>query len=168
MDSSKSKAGKEKDGAGNEKKRGKASSISSKSRGPSPATSDGKSGSEEETKGAASVIQHRILKVVHRVRSVMNPTPRLPVKITPKGRGTPFSFSALPDTGCTITVMSEDVQHAYGLTLFKAKEKLVAADDSDLKCVGAVFVNIDGKHVRALVSRAFCLLYTSPSPRDRG
>ena len=153
-DSTNSKSKSAKVGKKDGQSKNKSRVVKSKSQQASPATSAGESDSEEEEVGAASVIRHKIMAVTHRARTVSNPTPRLPVEIRPRGKGTPFSFDALPDTGCTVTVLSEDVQRAYGLTLHRAKDKLVAADNSDLSCIGAVFINIQGKQIRALVSRA--------------
>ena len=39
-----------------------------------------------------------------------NPTPMMRgVKVFPRGGGVPFTFEMCPDTGCTMTLISEDV-----------------------------------------------------------
>ena len=72
-------------------------------------------------------MKHRLFAVKTRKlaeNTFLNPTPRLEILVKPSGKGTPFRFHALPDTGCTTTVMSQDLQRAYGFTLHKTKETL--------------------------------------------
>ena len=131
-----------------DKKAAKAAKV--KSAPPTPQPSDTEdSDSEESNVSAAAVLKHRLFVVTTKTNRVsddtfVNPTPRLDLVVTPSGKGTPFRFRALPDTGCTTTVISRDLQKSNGISLHRTKEKLLAADDSE-----------------------FCLLYTSPSPRDK-
>jgi hypothetical protein len=47
-----------------------------------------------------------------------DPTPMMRgVKVFPRGGGVPFTFEMCPDTGCTMTLISEDVVAHQGLTV---------------------------------------------------
>ena len=78
-----------------------------------------------------------------------DPTPMMRgVKVFPRGGGVPFTFEMCPDTGCTMTLISEDVVARQGLTVDTRSLKL---DNSGTVTFGIKF---QGKttEVIALVS----------------
>ena len=119
-----------------------------------------------------------------------DPTPRLNVTVNPIGRGGPFNISALPDTGATVAVIARDIANDNRMDIVAAPgEKLYAADNSPLQVTGATTFKINDVPMRAIVTTSLsddlligwkdlqrlniipecfpCLLYTSPSPRDK-
>ena len=57
-----------------------------------------------------------------------DPTPMMRgVKVFPRGGGVPFTFEMCPDTGCTMTLISEDVVARQGLTVDTRSRKRVRA-----------------------------------------
>ena len=109
---------------------------------------------EKEEAERVTVLKHKIFCVkTHVAMTIANPTPK--IKVILKGKnGTPFKFRALPDTGCTTTVMSEDISKAHGLRIKPCTDKLIAADDSELDCRGEAELWIDEVKTRALVSNS--------------
>ena len=107
------------------KKKGKAAKVT-KSAPSTPAPSDSEEEEEEDQQThSAAVVKHKLFAIssnAAKVRPITNPTPRLTVQVTPRGKGTPFSFKALPDTGCTTNVISEDLRRANGIKKYPTNE----------------------------------------------
>jgi hypothetical protein len=79
------------------------------------------------------------------------------VKVTPQGGGTPFEFNMLPDTGCTQSLVAEDVVSRYGLAVnWRGKKKIRAVNNQKLDCSGTVTLHLEfdghSTEVVALVS----------------
>jgi hypothetical protein len=87
-----------------------------------------------------------------------NPTPMMRgVKVFPRGGGVPFTFEMCPDTGCTMTLISEDVVARQGLTVdTRSRKRVRAVNGQKLDNSGTVIFGIEfqGKatEVVALVS----------------
>ena len=139
------------------KKKEKAAKVT-RSAPSTPAPSDSEEEEEDDSTHTAAVLRHKLFaiktNIPAKVHHISNPTPRLNLEIQPRGKGTPFHFDALPDTGCTTNVISDDLRRTYGLTKHSTTESLVAADDSDLACCGAVYINVNGLRTKALVTTA--------------
>jgi hypothetical protein len=57
-----------------------------------------------------------------------DPTPMMRnVKVFPCDGGNPFTFEMCPDTGCTMTLISEDMAACQGLTVDTRSQKKVRA-----------------------------------------
>jgi hypothetical protein len=73
---------------------------------------------------------------------VNKPTPRISI-IIESSSGTPFTFSALPDTGATHTIIAKDVANTYGLLIKHApNDTLYAANDTELICNGSTKISV--------------------------
>lgn len=80
------------------------------------------------------------------------PTPRLDVCIHPK-LGTPFSFSALPDTGATRSVISYDLAHTNGMTEDTShRVSLKAANGQHMNCLGVTTFTCSRKGMFVVIS----------------
>ena len=68
------------------------------------------------------------------------PTPMMRnVTIIPNGRGATYKKDCLPDTGCTQSLISEDIVRGTGMRVdTSAKKKIRAVNDQKLECSGTV------------------------------
>ena len=58
-------------------------------------------------------------------------------------------MKALPDTGCTATIISQKLAKEHNLEyIFSSNDKLVSTNNEDMKCIGVTYLQV-------------CLLYTS-------
>jgi len=70
------------------------------------------------------------------------PTPRMELVIE-SDNGTPFSYSALPDTGATKTIMHNSIAQSYGIKPKPAgKAFLTLGDDRKILCEGNASISI--------------------------
>jgi hypothetical protein len=87
-----------------------------------------------------------------------DPTPMMRnVKVFPLDGGNPFTFEMCPDTGCTMTLISEDVAARQGLTVdTRSQKKVRAVNGQRLNNSGTVTFGIEYQgrttEVEALVS----------------
>ena len=65
-----------------------------------------------------------------------------------------FKFRALPDTGCTTTVITENLRKTYSMKLQPCHDKLVTADDLELDCRVFVDITVDDIPTKALVTNS--------------
>ena len=110
---------------------------------------------------SVTVVKHRLFCIKTLTVSTIsgdklglaNPTPRTSVKVR-SSNGAKFRMKALPDTGCTTTLISDDLRKKYALRSKRSTAKLVAADDSELDCSGKVEILIDNVKTMALVTKS--------------
>ena len=74
-----------------------------------------------------------------------DPTPMMRgVKVTLRDGGAPFVFNMCPDTGCTQTLVSEDVVSRQGLAVStRSRKRVRAVNDQKLDCSGMVVFDIE-------------------------
>ena len=145
-----------------------------------------------ETDEASSMVIHRtnVIKDKNyvdpecetRYHLVNHPTPKLRVHLFHGTKGKFFTQSCLPDTGATVSVIALDIVEREGMPIIPTlQDKLFGAGGAPLTVRGSTRFRIGQVHIRALVTESMegdlllgwndcrsCLLYTSPSPRDRG
>ena len=64
--------------------------------------------------------------------TLSNPTLHLHIAVRPIGKDTLFSFDALSNTGCMMTVPAFDLDKTYGLMVHCTVKLLIAVDASEL------------------------------------
>ena len=79
-------------------------------------------------------------------------TPRIKLKVRTSKKLKPFSIKALPDSGATKTIIAYDIAQSHNIPIKGTKDKLFAANDTQLRCEGRCTLWLDEIKTEALVS----------------
>ena len=114
--------------------------------------------------GYSKNIQSDVICRVIQGSASSQPTPRLPISLRSvqrksRRKGTSFRFEALPDSGCTKTIIGFDLAVEFGLDIDRSgrKYRIRAANSNSMQCEGTVLIEFSYEGtsviVKALVSK---------------
>ena len=182
-------------------------------------SADSSSDSENDNASNAVSKVYRVSKIHKTKNATKDDTPRMKIKVRASKNATPFKIKALPDSGATKTIIAHILAREHNVRIKQSKDKLFAANDTQLACEGHCAIWLDEIKTEALISSTLtseliiswtdlvrldvisanfpsrqayhtaapvttnppssiplddliehfgdCLLYTSPSPRDK-